>query len=65
MDDIKRFCDHYERATDQFGGRWSGAVWYHSNCWTIVENQLLEIGRVRLGRVLGKHQGDEVRCLEG
>ena len=31
----------------------------------IVEIQLLEIGRVRLGRVLGMHRGDEVRCLEG
>ncbi len=26
MDDIKRFWGHYERATDQFGGRWSIAV---------------------------------------
>ena len=63
MDDIKRFWGHYERPTDQFGGRWSGVAWSWHNCWTIVENQLLEIGRVRLGSVLGKHRGDEVRCL--
>ena len=32
LDDIKRFCDHYERATDQFGGSCSGVAWSKGNC---------------------------------
>ena len=29
----------------------------------LLRTNWLEIGRVRLGGVLGKHRGDEVRCL--